>query len=804
MPTGGGLYAAEVNDDTKLNADKNNPNRYTYEFNTGDKVKTELGKTKLTDENKIKHLTIKAGANQSGELKFIGDSAQKASLGDGYSFDLTADKLTFTGIANQEAASIIATNGASTINAKNGVELSNANIDVANGAYFNRNLNGSLAINGDLKLTSSSVANFGNANFNVNGKVTASNTEFEAVVLDLSRVTSDGFYIMSASGGFVNGSDATKSFTDASSGNKGLLNLRNPLVNISSNLVDRNYAGGVGTIANFDIIAPSTDLSNLYRVELVQKGNSLYVSGGFSAMRDNNRVDFDTLNTAIKTEFTTQKNSLETLYKVENKVESGIFKDNRDVVKTEIDKYNTEKTGTIATSQQAVDNAKTKLDKANQGGKQDEIKTAQAIYDAAVKQLENDKKTLSELNNRLAEYNKLIEQVKNKTANLNAKINNPNFDIRAGQKGRIFASLAESNVGGKLAGTADYIFANGKVINDIERAAQSNARNSALNGPIGAINMSNDMSISNRLAKFSNPYSTMNVASLEGAKFATGNGIASDSQYAYGARSYDNNVWADVIGGANIIDSKSGALYGVSVGYDRLVGEDTILGVYLTYANSEIKTNTAKQESDNLQLGLYSRTLYGNSEFDFKGYAQFGWTDQDRFIAGTTNSSDFTRKFLGASGTYGYVFDMGNDFYIKPLAGLNLYYSFTPDYNENGAFAQHVQSQSSFDTSIEAGAEFRKYLSKESYIYATPKIEQYVITSGDDYTARFLGSPTSFTINGSDKKKTYGSFIVGGDVNIKNQWAFTFSAGVKHLLGGKVNDESETYLSGNIGLKYQF
>lgn len=36
------------------------------------------------------------------------------------------------------------------------------------------------------------------------------------------------------------------------------------------------------------------------------------------------------------------------------------------------------------------------------------------------------------------------------------------------------------------------------------------------------------------------------------------------------------------------------------------------------------------------------------------------------------------------------------------------------------------------------------------------------------------------------------------------KWAFTFSAGVKHLLGGKVNDESETYLSGNIGLKYQF
>lgn len=607
---------------------------------------------------------------------------------------------------------------------------------------------------------------------------------------------------MSATKGFENAASSDKSFTDVSSGNTGALVFHNSLVNISSNLMNQDYAGGVGTITNFDQIAPTTDLSSLYATELVQKGNSLYVNGNLATIK-NGRVDFDALNTAIKAEFTKQKTALEALYKNEKGSETGTFVTNKKAVNDKITEYN-KKNGTIETSQKAVDTAKTQLDEANKKGDQEGIKKAREAYNAAVKKLEDDKKTLSELNNRLAEYNALIEDIKNKTANLNDKINNAKFDIRAGQKGQIFASLATSSVGGKLAGTADYIFANGKVINDVERAAQSNAGNSALNAPIGAINMSNDMAISNRLAKFSNPYSTVNVASLEGLKFAAGNGIASDSQYAYGARSYDNNVWANVIGGANIIDSKSGALYGVSVGYDRLVGEDTILGAYLTYADSKIKTSMVNQESDNLQLGLYSRTLYGNSEFDFKGYAQFGWTDQDRFIAGTVNSSDFTRKFLGASGTYGYVFDMGNDFYIKPLAGLNLYYSFTPDYNENGAYAQHVQSQSSFDTSIEAGAEFRKYLSKESYIYATPKIEQYIITSGDDYTARFLGSPTSFTINGSDKKKTYGSFIVGGDVNIKNQWAFTFSAGVKHLLSGKVNDESETYLSGNIGLKYQF
>ncbi|HEH6145794.1 TPA: autotransporter domain-containing protein [Campylobacter jejuni] len=817
---GGGLYAQDINNDTKLTQDKNNKSHYTYEFNKDDVVKTELGKTKLSGKDPIKHLTIKAGTGATA-LAFEGNTGARASIGgdisNGYSFDLTADSVSFKGITDSGDTTINVGSGHSTINAKNGVTLEKANIDLANGNYFNKNFNGSLTINGDLKLTDSSVINNGQAGFNVNGKVTANNTEFVAGVGDLNRVTNNGFFIMSATKGFENGNNAQKSFIDVTSGNKGNVVLHDKLVNISSNLLDSKYAGGIGTIteANFATIAPENDLSALYDTRLDIKGNSLYVVGdlkGFDANTIKNfktakdwEDAFKTLSTSIQDQFTTQKTNLEQLYKYDSskKTESGIFATNKKAVNDQITEYN-KKGGTIEISQKAVDTTKTALDEANKKGDQEKIKKAQEAYDTAVKQLENDKKTLSELNNRLAEYNALIEDIKNKTANLDKKINDKNFNIAAGQKGKIFASLATSSVGGKLAGTADYIFANGKVINDVERAAQSNAGNSALNAPIGAINMSNDMAISNRLAKFSNPYSTVNVASLEGLKFAAGNGIASDSQYAYGARSYDNNVWANVIGGANIIDSKSGALYGVSVGYDRLVGEDTILGAYLTYADSKIKTSMVNQESDNLQLGLYSRTLYGNSEFDFKGYAQFGWTDQDRFIAGTVNSSDFTRKFLGASGTYGYVFDMGNDFYIKPLAGLNLYYSFTPDYNENGAYAQHVQSQSSFDTSIEAGAEFRKYLSKESYIYATPKIEQYIITSGDDYTARFLGSPTSFTINGSDKKKTYGSFIVGGDVNIKNQWAFTFSAGVKHLLSGKVNDESETYLSGNIGLKYQF
>lgn len=804
-----GLYSVDITD-SKLTQDLNDKGKYIYKFSTGDIVKIDLGSTKLTDdEDRIKRLDIYTDEQHTSELVFKGGYLG-GNLNKGYSFNLTADKVKFDIDKDGSLSAIYVGSGDSVINAKDGVVANDVFINIATGDYFNHNYNGSLTINGNLELKRSSVLNQGDAKFHVNGKVIASDTQFSVSVDDFDRVTNNGIVIMTASKGFENGIDKDKAFTDISSDNYGAIYIHNKLVNISSSLMDSEYAKNIGTITEQDFkkIAPTHDLSDydgLYETELVQKDNSLYVSGNFDKAKfyTNGRLDFDKLNTALKKEYAAQKSDLEILYKNNAGNESGFFLDKRQRVDAEIKTHAME----ISSSEAKVSSTKLALDEAKKGNDPEKIEEAQKAYDNAKKLLDSDKKILDELKNRLAEYDRLIEEVKNKTADLDKKITgftDGGSGVQMGQKGQIFASLAESNVGGKVSATAGYIFSNDKALDDIEKAGRSNAGNSALNSPVNAINISNEMTISNRLAKFSNPYSTIKLASLAWEKFAAGEGIASDSTFSYGARAYENNIWANVIGGANIIDSNSGSLYGVSVGYDRLIGEETILGAYLTYANSETKTSTIEQKSDNLQFGLYSRTLYNNSEFDFKTYAQFGWTDQNRLIAQTINSSDFTRKFLGASGSYGYVFDIGNDLYIKPLAGLNLYYSLTPNYNENGPYAQHVRSQSNFDASIEAGAEFRKYLSKESYIYATPKIEQYIITSGDHYTARFLGSPTSFTINGSDKKKTYGSLIVGGDVNIKNAWAFTFSAGVKHLLSGKVNNESETYLSGNIGLKYQF
>ncbi|HDZ4937845.1 hypothetical protein OLP40_01190 [Campylobacter jejuni] len=57
--------------------------------------------------------------------------------------------------------------------------------------------------------------------------MTASGITFKTEALDLSCVTDNGFYIMSATKGFENGLDSNKSFTNMSSNNKGALLFHN-------------------------------------------------------------------------------------------------------------------------------------------------------------------------------------------------------------------------------------------------------------------------------------------------------------------------------------------------------------------------------------------------------------------------------------------------------------------------------------------------------------------------------------------------------------------------------------------------
>lgn len=315
-----------------------------------------------------------------------------------------------------------------------------------------------------------------------------------------------------------------------------------------------------------------------------------------------------------------------------------------------------------------------------------------------------------------------------------------------------------------------------------------------------AINVSNDMAISSRIARANNPYQ-----SLSKEKFAASGTTGTDGAYSY-YETYNAAVWANAFGGANIIDGESGGLYGISIGVDGNVTDNVLIGAYFTYANAELQDTLLSQESDNFQIGVYSQIKIAPTwELNLRAYGQLGQTDQRVSNIAGINTSDFDKKFFGVSANVGKVFDMDNGFFLKPFGGVNYYYSHTPSYTERGTIlAQSVESNTNNSVSLELGLEARKYFSSSSYLFVTPKIEQYIINNGDDYVGRFVGSSTSFSIAGEDKKKTYGQLVIGGNLEITDALSLNAGIGAKQILAGKVDSKNETYISGNVGIKYRF
>ena len=339
-------------------------------------------------------------------------------------------------------------------------------------------------------------------------------------------------------------------------------------------------------------------------------------------------------------------------------------------------------------------------------------------------------------------------------------------------------------------------------IHSIEASAKSQINSMGANSSANtAMNISNETSITARNVQYSNPYAFAKL--LKDSKLAA---LESDAKFNYyGINNSVNSVWANVFGGTNIIDGDNGSLYGISIGYDRQVTDTLLLGVYGTYSDSTIKDSGSTSKSDNFQLGLYASYKFAPTwELNTKVYGQLSKTDLENTLTTGNVDADYTQRFFGLSANAGKIFNPLEGFYIKPFAGVNYYYGYTPDYTETGVLAKHVQSMSSNSVSLEAGTEFRKYVNENSYLFITPKIEQYVINNGDDYIAKFIGSTSNFSIEGSNKKKTYGQIIVGGNININDSLSFSAGIGAKHLLGGKVDSKDETYLSGNVRIKYRF
>ncbi|EAI1730786.1 autotransporter outer membrane beta-barrel domain-containing protein, partial [Campylobacter coli] len=410
---------------------------------------------------------------------------------------------------------------------------------------------------------------------------------------------------------------------------------------------------------------------------------------------------------------------------------------------------------------------------------------------------------IEKIDEAIAKIDEQIKQIQDMISNAGDKISDDDYikndsSVSASNKDFVSKILDGLKIGGDLnaIGSIKFDKVGEQVANDIKDSAKSISNvNQASSGINSTINVSNDVSIGSRVAMLNNPYGNY-ATKLSQIRFAT-----NDYRGNY-VDNYNNSIWGNVIGGANIIDGDSGALYGSTIGMDRKINDDVIIGAYFTYANAKIKDNLLTQKSDNFQLGAYSNIYISPKiEVNVKAYAQISPTDQDIINRGfnTTNSADFNRKFFGLSANMGYVFDFSdNTLFVKPFAGANYYYAYTPSYKENGIAGKDVDSASNNSLSLELGTEFRKYMSEESYLFITPKIEQYVMNNGDDFVASLNGVALP-SVKSDDKKKTYGQIITGGNIDISEQFSLNAGIGAKQILAGKTDGKNETYVSGQLG-----
>ncbi|MCV3385322.1 autotransporter domain-containing protein [Campylobacter lari] len=537
---------------------------------------------------------------------------------------------------------------------------------------------------------------------------------------------------------------------------------------IDKNLVTALYTKDITSMLETSNLLPKnvffedTDLAQFtdYKLSVSNDGKSLLISGGANEnVRDLSKI--------LKSEIDIRKEALDTFENIKSSIE---YDEN-------YNQNSYQKPGYIGDEAML-----------------DAIAQAEKELQEQIKKLEQQIQDIQD-NGGKFDGSDLVENMKDiSLENKNLAVNMLNSILDSKLSNDTIAALTLDTTGKNLNTLTTNTKASAKTI-------VNNAQNSSVNSSIG---VANDLAIGTRIAKLSNPY--QDKALVE--KFATTHiaALASDVYNYYGNSSFNNSFWGNVFGGANIIDGDSGALYGFTLGADRKINDNALLGFYFTYADSTIKDGVMEQKSDNYQFGIYSLINPNDQwEINLRAYGQISPTDQSVVMLNDSNKADFDSKFFGLSANAGRIFNPNSSsLFIKPFAGINYYYAHTPSYKESGMFAKDVQSMTNNSISLELGAEFRKYMSETSYLFITPKIEQYVMNNGDDYVAGFVGSNSNFIIKGNDKKKAYGQIIIGGNVDINEQFSLNAGVGAKQILTGKTDGKNETYVSGQVGFKYKF
>ncbi|OPA74387.1 hypothetical protein BFG05_07480 [Campylobacter pinnipediorum subsp. pinnipediorum] len=321
------------------------------------------------------------------------------------------------------------------------------------------------------------------------------------------------------------------------------------------------------------------------------------------------------------------------------------------------------------------------------------------------------------------------------------------------------------------------------------------------------VNFSSQLSTQTRLAKLSNPFNedlalASAINKLSNDKFADNGDSVSSIIKSYTDRfNNDNNIWANVIGAkGKVKDSSNPELHGFSIGYDRAF-DNTIVGGYMTLAKSKADSNLINTKASNYQFGLYARTYIDNSEIDTR--VSFGKAKNkiDRYVKSNgdvlTQNGKYDTTYTSFAVDYGYVMNLSDSLFVKPLVGLDYSHSKSKAFKESGDLALSFNGVTSKSLNAKLGLEFRKYVDNGNYLYITPGFEAEVYKDVKDPVARFIGSSKDIKLKADDKKGRFVTLKTGAELKLTDALSTNVNFGVKAK-------SKQQYFDGTIGLKYKF
>ncbi|WP_139544339.1 vacuolating cytotoxin domain-containing protein [Helicobacter pylori] len=273
---------------------------------------------------------------------------------------------------------------------------------------------------------------------------------------------------------------------------------------------------------------------------------------------------------------------------------------------------------------------------------------------------------------------------------------------------------------------------------------------------------------------------------------------------------HPNNLWVQGVGGASFISGGNGTLYGLNVGYDRLV-RNVILGGYVAYGYSGFNGNIMHSLANNVDVGMYARAFLKRNEFTLSANETYGGNatsinSSNSLLSVLNQRYNYNTWTTSVNGNYGYDFMFKQkSVVLKPQVGLSYHFiglSGMKGKMNDAAYKQFLMHSNPSNESVltlNMGLESRKYFGQNSYYFVTARLgRDLLIKSKGGNMVRFVGENTLLYRKG-EVFNTFASVITGGEMHL---WRLMYvNAGVGLKMGLQYQDIN---ITGNVGMRVAF